>query len=61
MCISHEENKPCFEKYTIKEKVIVIGNLNAATKYYVRVFASTKVGPGNYSESARKFTDAGKY
>ena len=48
VCISHEENKPCFEKYTIKEKVIVIGNLNAATKYYVRVFASTKVGPGNY-------------
>ena len=61
VCISHEENKPCIEEYTIEEKMIVIENLNASTKYYVRVLASTKVGPGNYSESARKFTNAGKY
>ena len=28
VCISHEENKPCFEEYTTKEEMIVIGNLN---------------------------------
>ena len=61
VCISHEGKKPCFEEHTIEEKMIVIENLNASTKYYVRVLASTKVGPGNYSECARKFTNAGKY
>ena len=55
-CILHEENRPCFEEYTIKEKRMVIGNLNASTKYYVRVVASTKDGPGHYSENAGKFT-----
>ena len=59
VCVSHEENKPCFEKYTTKEKLIVIGNLNATTKYYVRVLASTKVGPGIYSESKWKLTNRG--
>ena len=61
VCISHEENKPCFEQYNTKEKMIVIGNLNASTKYYGRVLVSTKVGPGNYSESEGKFTNGGNY
>ena len=60
VCISHEENKPCFEEYTTKERMIVIGNLNASTKYYVRVLASTKAGPGFYSESEGKFTNGSK-
>ena len=41
--------------------MIVIESLNASTKYYVRVFASTKDGPGNYSKSAAKFTNGGEY
>ena len=60
VCISHEENKPCFQEYTTKEKMMVIRNLNASTKYYVRVLASTKVGPGIYSNSTGKFTNGSK-
>ena len=60
VCISHEESKPCFEKHTTKEKMLVIASLNASTKYYVRVLASTKVGSGNYSESKGKFTNESK-
>ena len=60
MCISKEESKPCLEEYTTKEKMLVIGGLNASTKYYVRVLASTKVGPGNYSKSKGKFTNGSK-
>ena len=41
--------------------MIVIKNLNTSTKYYVRVLASTKVGPGPYSESNGKFTNGGKF
>ena len=60
MCISHEESKPCFKEYTTKKKMLVISNLHASTKYYVRVLASTKVGRGNYSESEGKFTNGSK-
>ncbi|CAB3993020.1 hemicentin-1-like isoform X2 [Paramuricea clavata] len=57
VCISHEESKPCFKEQTTKEKMLVIASMNASTKYYVRVVASTKVGPGPYSESKGKFTN----
>jgi hypothetical protein len=60
VCISHEERKPCFRENTTKKKMIVIGNLNVSTKYYVRVLASTKVGRGPYSESRGKFTNGSK-
>jgi hypothetical protein len=60
MCISREESKPCFEEITTKEKMLVIGSLNASTKYYVRVLASTKVGRGNYGDSKGKFTNGSK-
>jgi hypothetical protein len=60
VCISHEECKPCFEKHTTEEKMLVIDNLNVSTKYYVRVLASTKVGSGNYSKSKGKFTNESK-
>ena len=62
VCISHEKDNPCFEEYTTKNMitVIVIRNLNASTKYYVRVLASTKVGRGIYSKSIGKFTNEGK-
>ena len=60
VCISREENEPCFKKYTTTEKMLVIRNLDASTKYYVRALASTKVGPGVYSESKRIMTNKGK-
>ena len=36
--------------------MLIIRNLNAATKYYVRVLARTKVGGGNYSKTKGKYT-----
>ena len=60
-CISHEESKPCFKEQTAKEKMLVIASLNASTKYYVRVLASTKIGSGNYSESEGKFTNGSEF
>ena len=62
VCISHEENNPCFQEYTTKNMaitIIVITNLNASTKYYVRVLASTKVGRGIYSNSTGRITYEG--
>ena len=61
VCISHEESKPCFKEQTTKEKMLVIASLNVSTKYYVGVLASTKVGPGPYSESEGKFTNGSKF
>ena len=61
VCISQEESKPCFKEYTTKENMADIGGLNASTKYYVRVLASTKVGRGNYSESTKTFTNGSKF
>jgi hypothetical protein len=60
VCISHEKSKPCFKEITTKEKMLVIESLNASTKYYVRVLASTKVGRGNYSDSKGKITNESK-
>ena len=40
--------------------MLVIRNLDASTKYYVRALASTKVGPGVYSESKGIMTNKGK-
>ena len=60
MCISQEESRPCSKGYTTKKKIFIIRNLNAATKYYVCVLASTKVGHGNYSKSKGKFTNGSK-
>ena len=51
-CVSHSENGPCFQTFSVtNERKWLVGNLNALTKYYVRVLASTKVGHGNYSKS----------
>ena len=60
-CISHEESEPCFKEQNTEKKKLVIDNLNASTKYYVRVLASTKVGHGPYSESRGKFTNGSKF
>ena len=60
MCISHEETKPCLKDHTTDKKTLVVNNLNASTKYYVRVLASTKVGRGNYSESKGIFTNGSR-
>ena len=61
VCVSHEENKTCFEEHTADKKTLTINKLNVSTKYYVRVLASTKVGPGQYSKYVGKFTNASKY
>jgi hypothetical protein len=61
VCISHEESKPCFKEQTTKEKMLVIASLNVSTKYYVRLLASTEVGPGPYSESEGKFTNGSRF
>jgi hypothetical protein len=58
---SHEESEPCFKEQNTEKEILVIENLNASTKYYVRVLASTKVGPGPYSESRGKFTNGSKF
>ena len=60
VCVSREENKPCFIERTTEENTLVITSLNPSTKYYVRVLASTKVGRGIYSESVEKFTNGSK-
>ena len=61
VCVSHEENKPCFIERTTNKNALTINKLSVSTKYYVRVLASTKVGPGQYSEHVEKFTNASKY
>ncbi len=60
-CVSRSENGPCFQTFISSKGKWLIGNLNASTKYYVRVFASTKAGHGGYSESIGFFTNASKY
>ncbi len=60
-CVSSSENGPCFQIFNASKRELLVGNLNAPTKYYVRVLASTKVGYGNYSESREFFTKASKY
>jgi hypothetical protein len=60
VCISHEENKPCFREYTTREKMVVIDNLMDSTEYYAGVLASTEVGPGPNSERKGKFTNGSK-
>ena len=50
-CLSHSQNEPCFQTFVTNESKWLVANLNALTKYYVRIRASTKVGHGNYSKS----------
>ena len=61
LCVSHLENGHCFQKMTISERKWVVRNLNPYIKYYVRILASTKAGPGNYSESEVLYTNGGKH
>ena len=59
-CVSRSENGPCFQILITNERFWVVKNLKASTMYYIRVFASTKVGHGNYSESKGFFTSERK-
>mgnify|MGYP002804006028 CR=1 FL=1 len=56
-CISHTEYGSCIQTFITNRRDWLVGNLNASTQYYVRVLASTKVGPGNFSESKGFFTN----
>ena len=60
VCISHEVTTHCFKEHTTHKKMLVIDNLNASTKYFIHVLASTKVGRGNYSDSEKTFTNGSK-
>ncbi len=60
-CVSLSENSSCFQTFISSKGKWLVGNLNASTKYYVRVFASTKAGNGNYSKSKDFFTNGSKY
>ncbi|XP_046858706.1 uncharacterized protein LOC124452164 [Xenia sp. Carnegie-2017] len=57
VCITALENLKCLSNYTTKEQSLKIDSLKPMTKYYIRVLASTKVGPGSYSESKMAITD----
>ncbi len=60
-CVSRSENGPCFQTFISSKGEWLVRNLNASTKYYIRVLASTKAGHGNYSESKEFFTNGRKY
>ncbi len=60
-CVSRSEDGRCFQTFITSETRWLVGNLNASTKYYVRVLASTKAGHGDYSESKGFFTNGRKY
>ncbi len=60
-CVSRSENGPCFQIFISSKREWLVRNLNASTKYYVRVLASTKAGHGNYSESKEFVTNGSKY
>ena len=60
-CVSHSENGPCLEIFTTSKSEWLVRNLNASTKYYVRVLASNKAGSSSYSGSKGFFTNGSKY
>ncbi|CAB3990869.1 receptor-type tyrosine- phosphatase S-like isoform X2 [Paramuricea clavata] len=54
-CVSHSENGPCLEIFTTSKREWIVRNLNASTKYYVRVLATNKAGSSAYSGSKAFF------
>ena len=60
-CVSHSENGPCLEIFTTSKREWIVRNLNALTKYYVRVLAINKAGSSVYSGSKGFFTNGSKY
>jgi CHAT domain-containing protein len=60
-CVSHSKSGVCFRRFFPGENKWLIRHLNASTKYYIRVYASTKAGQhGLYSKSKGFFTNASK-
>jgi hypothetical protein len=60
-CVSQSENGSCFRTYITNEREWIVRNLNASTKYYVRVLVSNKAGSSAYSGSKGFFTNGSKY
>ena len=60
-CVTHSENGPCFQTFITSGREWLVKNLNASTKYYVRVLASNKAGSSAYSGSKGFFTNGSKY
>ncbi|XP_046858340.1 uncharacterized protein LOC124451778 isoform X2 [Xenia sp. Carnegie-2017] len=57
VCIKQCGGDTCSKTYTTEEQHLEINHLKPATKYCVRVLASTKVGPGIYSKLKWTFSN----
>ena len=57
VCLSHHKDGVCFKEYVTKSYELLINNLSASTKYFVRVLATTRAGSGNYSQSQVALTN----
>ena len=57
VCIKQCGGVTCSKNYTTEEQHLEINHLKPATKYCVRVLASTKVGPGIYSKLKWTFSN----
>ena len=60
VCVSIPRSQTCFKMFTTLAQKILLTNLNASSKYYIRVRAHTNAGMGKYSEAVGFFTNAGK-
>jgi hypothetical protein len=60
-CVSQSRYGHCLEIFTTSKREWLVRNLNASTKYYVRVLASNKAGSSAYSKSKGFFTNGRKY
>jgi hypothetical protein len=60
-CVSHSASDPCFQTFITSEREWLVRNLNASTKYYIRVRASNKGGSNAYSGSIGFFTNGSKF
>ncbi|XP_046858729.1 receptor-type tyrosine-protein phosphatase F-like [Xenia sp. Carnegie-2017] len=57
VCIKQCGGDTCSKNHTTEEQHLKINHLKPATKYCVRVLASTKVGPGIYSKLKWTFSN----
>jgi hypothetical protein len=60
-CVSQSQDGPCFEIFTTSKREWIVRNLNASSKYYIRVLARNKAGSSVYSESKGFFTNGSKF
>ena len=63
VCVSYSVDGHCFIKHVTndQEREMVVRNLKASTKYYVRILANTAKRSSLYSESKGFLTNGSKY